>query len=122
MSIVIPVPEVVVPDQFNAATAFLDRNLSEGHADKIAIYYEDQTYTYYISNPSIHMTSVSWSPNSRQIAVASSDNMVRIWNVGGWGAAAKAPTQPIVSHNTGYSDLNGEPASHSVACHPMANI
>ena len=46
MSIAVPNPTVLVPDQFNAATAFLDRNLSEGRADKVAIYYEDQTYTY----------------------------------------------------------------------------
>jgi benzoate-CoA ligase len=46
MSLVISNPTVLVPDQFNAAAAFLDRNLSEGRGEKIAIYYEDQTYTY----------------------------------------------------------------------------
>ncbi len=46
MSIATSNPTVVVPDQFNVATAFLDRNLSEGRGDKIAIHYEDQTYTY----------------------------------------------------------------------------
>src|SRR6059058_6162956 len=40
------VPSVVLPDQFNAATAFLDRNLSEGRGNKTAIYYEGKTYTY----------------------------------------------------------------------------
>ena len=40
------VPLVTIPDQFNAATAFLDRNLDEGRGAKTAIYYEGQPYTY----------------------------------------------------------------------------
>ncbi|HVB75363.1 MAG TPA: benzoate-CoA ligase family protein [Ktedonobacteraceae bacterium] len=40
------IPTVILPDQFNAATAFLDRNLAEGRGAKTAIYYEGQTYTY----------------------------------------------------------------------------
>src|SRR5207249_8097918 len=43
---VITVPAVVVPDQFNVATAFLDRNLSEGRGAQTAIYYEGASYTY----------------------------------------------------------------------------
>src|SRR5438045_2547633 len=39
-------PRVIVPDQFNAATAFLDRNLAEGRGAKTAIYYDGQAYTY----------------------------------------------------------------------------
>jgi benzoate-CoA ligase len=39
-------PSVVLPDSFNAATAFLDRNLTEGRGAKPAIYYEGQTYSY----------------------------------------------------------------------------
>src|SRR5207237_6990155 len=39
-------PGVIVPDQFNAATAFLDRNLAEGRGAKTAIYYDGQAYTY----------------------------------------------------------------------------
>ena len=39
-------PAVIVPDQFNAATAFLDRNLTEGRGAKTAIYYDGQAYTY----------------------------------------------------------------------------
>jgi len=47
MSTAIPtIPSVIVPDQFNVATAFLDRNIAEGRGDKIAIYYEGATYTY----------------------------------------------------------------------------
>ncbi|MBV9258419.1 MAG: AMP-binding protein, partial [Ktedonobacteraceae bacterium] len=46
MSIVAPDPYVVLPDQFNAVTAFLDRNLVEGRGEKPAIYYEGETYTY----------------------------------------------------------------------------
>ena len=46
MSIVAPDPYVVLPDQFNAVTAFLDRNLAEGRGEKTAIYYEGETYTY----------------------------------------------------------------------------
>src|SRR5437660_6346218 len=40
------VPKIVIPDQFNAATAFLDRNLEEGRGSKIAIYFEGTSYTY----------------------------------------------------------------------------
>ncbi len=40
------VPKIVIPDQFNAATAFLDRNLQEGRASKTAIFFEDKKYTY----------------------------------------------------------------------------
>ncbi len=39
-------PLVAIPDQFNAATAFLDRNLAEGRGGKTAILYEGQSYTY----------------------------------------------------------------------------
>src|SRR6266581_9730927 len=40
------VPSIIIPDRFNAATAFLDRNVDEGRAQKTAIYYEGATYTY----------------------------------------------------------------------------
>src|SRR5438876_5236864 len=40
------VPKIVIPDQFNAATAFLDRNLEEGRGAKTAIYFEGNSYTY----------------------------------------------------------------------------
>src|SRR5229473_2646048 len=40
------IPTVVLPDQFYAAMAFLDRNLAEGHGGKTAIYYEGQVYSY----------------------------------------------------------------------------
>ena len=39
-------PAIVLPDQFNAATAFLERNLAEGRGAKTAIYYEGQSYSY----------------------------------------------------------------------------
>ncbi len=39
-------PTIVLPDQFNAATAFLERNLVEGRGAKTAIYYEGQSYSY----------------------------------------------------------------------------
>ena len=39
-------PNIILPDQFNVTTAFLDRNLTEGRGGKIAIYHEDQSYTY----------------------------------------------------------------------------
>ncbi|GAC1431523.1 MAG: benzoate-CoA ligase family protein [Ktedonobacteraceae bacterium] len=42
----ISAPSVVVPDQFNVATAFLDRHIPEGRGAKIAIYSEGATYTY----------------------------------------------------------------------------
>src|SRR6516164_5841449 len=40
------VPKIVIPDQFNAATAFLDRNLEEGRGSKTAIFFEGKSYTY----------------------------------------------------------------------------
>ncbi len=46
MSTVASIPNIVLPDQFNAASAFLERNLVEGRSDKPAIYYEGETYTY----------------------------------------------------------------------------
>ena len=39
-------PAIVLPDQFNATTAFLERNLAEGRGAKTAIYYEGQSYSY----------------------------------------------------------------------------
>lgn len=39
-------PKIVIPDQFNAATAFLDRNLEEGRGSKTAIYFERNSYSY----------------------------------------------------------------------------
>ena len=39
-------PHIVVPDQFNVATAFLDRHIIEGRGAKIAIYSEGTSYTY----------------------------------------------------------------------------
>ncbi|HEY0756394.1 MAG TPA: benzoate-CoA ligase family protein [Ktedonobacteraceae bacterium] len=37
---------ILIPEQFNAANAFLERNLQEGHGSQIAIYYQNQAYTY----------------------------------------------------------------------------
>ncbi len=37
---------IVLPDQFNATTAFLERNLAEGRGAKTAIYYEGRSYSY----------------------------------------------------------------------------
>lgn len=40
------IPQIVLPDQFNAASAFLDSNLQAGRGTRPAIYYQGQTYTY----------------------------------------------------------------------------
>ncbi|HEX6480120.1 MAG TPA: benzoate-CoA ligase family protein [Ktedonobacteraceae bacterium] len=40
------IPKIVIPDQYNAATDFLDRNVQEGRGEKTAIYYEGNPYTY----------------------------------------------------------------------------
>src|SRR5260221_12056958 len=40
------IPKIVLPDQFNIATAFLDRNLEEGRGSKTAIYFAGDSYTY----------------------------------------------------------------------------
>ena len=37
---------IIIPDQFNAASAFLDRNVAEGRGAKTAIFYEGTAYTY----------------------------------------------------------------------------
>jgi len=39
-------PEVEVPEWFNAASYFVDRNLAEGRSDNVAILYQDQELTY----------------------------------------------------------------------------
>lgn len=39
-------PSITIPEQFNAATAFLDRHLYEGRGAKTAILYEGTAYTY----------------------------------------------------------------------------
>src|SRR5260370_33905724 len=39
-------PKIALPDQFNVATAFVDRNLEEGRGSKSAIYFEGDSYTY----------------------------------------------------------------------------
>src|ERR1700757_2744379 len=41
-----PIPQVILPEQFNAATTFLDRHIAEGRGSKIAVYYEGRSYTY----------------------------------------------------------------------------
>ncbi len=40
------IPEIALPDQYNAAVAFLDRNIEEGRGAKTAVYYEGSTYSY----------------------------------------------------------------------------
>src|SRR5579885_214204 len=45
-SMAVQIPQIVIPEQFNAASAFLDRNLLEGRGTKPAIYYQGQNYTY----------------------------------------------------------------------------
>ncbi len=40
------IPSVTIPEQFNAASAFVDRNLAEGRGAKTAIYYEGNAWTY----------------------------------------------------------------------------
>jgi benzoate-CoA ligase len=39
-------PEVEVPEWFNAASYFVDRNLAEGRSDNVAILFQDQELTY----------------------------------------------------------------------------
>ncbi len=40
------IPKIVIPDSYNAATDFLDRNVQEGRGAKTAIYYEGNSYSY----------------------------------------------------------------------------
>lgn len=39
-------PTIVLPDQFNATSAFLDRQIQEGRSNSPAIFYEGETYSY----------------------------------------------------------------------------
>src|ERR1700738_725583 len=41
-----PLSALSLPEQFNAADAFLDYNLAQGRSMKTAIYYEGNTYSY----------------------------------------------------------------------------
>ncbi|HJQ25264.1 MAG TPA: AMP-binding protein [Blastocatellia bacterium] len=37
---------ITFPEQFNMATYYLDDRIKEGRGDKVAVYCEDQKYTY----------------------------------------------------------------------------
>ncbi|MBI2460247.1 MAG: AMP-binding protein, partial [Candidatus Rokubacteria bacterium] len=39
-------PVVDLPREFNVAVEFVDKNVAEGRGDKVALFYEDKTYTY----------------------------------------------------------------------------
>ncbi len=39
-------PVIEIPDRFNAASFFVDRNVAEGRGDKVAFFCEDRTITY----------------------------------------------------------------------------
>ncbi len=39
-------PKIIIPDQFNATSVFLDHNLEEGRGSKTAIFFEGKSYTY----------------------------------------------------------------------------
>ena len=40
------VPTIQLPDVFNAAVEFVDRHITEGRADRIALRHEGRTFTY----------------------------------------------------------------------------
>ncbi|MGH2507488.1 MAG: benzoate-CoA ligase family protein, partial [Ktedonobacteraceae bacterium] len=40
------IPQIVLPDQFNAVSAFLDHNLQDGRGTRPALHFQGQTYTY----------------------------------------------------------------------------
>jgi benzoate-CoA ligase family protein len=46
MSMTTPASTISLPEQFNAATAFLDHNITAGRGAKTAIYYEGNAYSY----------------------------------------------------------------------------
>ena len=39
-------PNVDFPERFNMGDYFLYHNVEEGRADKVCLYYRDETYTY----------------------------------------------------------------------------
>jgi benzoate-CoA ligase family protein len=46
MSVSVNIPQIVLPDTYNAASTFLDRNVEEGRGERVAVYYQDQQWTY----------------------------------------------------------------------------
>ncbi len=46
MAVSTTVPQIILPDIYNAASTFLDRNVEEGRGERVAVYYEDQRWTY----------------------------------------------------------------------------
>src|SRR4029077_884866 len=48
--------KVELPDIYNAATTFVDENIAVGRGGRIAIYYQDQTFTYRHVYENVHRT------------------------------------------------------------------
>jgi benzoate-CoA ligase family protein len=46
MSTIGPRMDISVPEQFNMTTYFLEENLTAGRGDKVAVYYQNDTYTF----------------------------------------------------------------------------
>ncbi|HEU5198294.1 MAG TPA: AMP-binding protein, partial [Ktedonobacterales bacterium] len=46
MAVSTTVPQIVLPDMYNAASTFLDRNVEEGRGERVAVFYEDERWTY----------------------------------------------------------------------------
>ena len=46
MAVTTHIPQIVLPDTYNAAYTFLDRNVEEGRGERVAVYYEDERWTY----------------------------------------------------------------------------
>ncbi len=46
MAVSTNIAQVVLPDTYNAASTFLDRNIEEGRGERVAVYYEDERWTY----------------------------------------------------------------------------
>jgi len=41
-----PAIEIVIPEQLNLTTYYLDENMTQGRGNKVAVYYQDETYTF----------------------------------------------------------------------------
>ena len=46
MAVPTQVTQIVLPDIYNAASTFLDRNIEEGRGERVAVYYEGERWTY----------------------------------------------------------------------------
>src|SRR5438270_9544577 len=53
------VEPVAVPERFNMATVLVDRHLTEGHGERVAVYYRDEQLSYWDLAALVHRTGTA---------------------------------------------------------------